>query len=154
MRHPGDVMAIELSKLREQLLSEVRAVRAELSALEASLDPALEQGSVPALKPQLERVFISLRGHELKELELLEPVIRDLDAWGPERAAAMDREREELRALFTHFNGLDAVNQPQRWVDDVKKLIAHLREELETDEKVRLSPELLRDDVIVVDFGG
>jgi hypothetical protein len=147
-------MALEHSKIREVLLSEVAAVRKELSALEALLEPALARGEVPALKPQLERVFLTIRRHELNELQLLEPVIRDLDAWGPVRAAAMDRERDELHALYAHYSKLDPVNEPKRWVDEVKQLIAKVRGELDEEEKDRLSPEILRDDLIRVDFGG
>jgi len=46
----------------------------------------------------------------------------------------MDREREELRELFAHFSGLDPAREPQRWVDEVRKLIHHFRDELADEE--------------------
>jgi hypothetical protein len=70
------------------------------------------------------------------------------------RAEQIDKEHDELDELAVRFSTIDISSEPAKWVQEVQVMIGHLREELDDAEKGRLSPEVLRDDVIVVDFGG
>ena len=149
-------MELKNSEIRELLLRDHESLRAELSKLEVDLTRVTGDGVDGKLKvrAQLDHVLDSLRKHSERSLRLLKPVIVDLDAWGPLRAEQIDKEHEELDALATRFAEIDISSEPKKWVEEVRGMIFHLREELDDAEKGRLSPEVLRDDVIVVDFGG
>lgn len=149
-------MELKHSEIRELLLKDHESLRAELSKLESDLK-RVSAGGVDGkrkVREQLDHVLDSLRKHSERSLRLLKPVIVDLDAWGPLRAEQIDREHEELDVLVVRFSAIDISSEPKKWVEEVKGMICHLREELDDAERGRLSPEVLRDDVIVVDFGG
>jgi hemerythrin-like domain-containing protein len=149
-------MELKNSEIRELLLKDHEALRAALSTLEADLARVATGGAESTVKvrDQLHHVLDVLRAHSERSLRLLKPVIVDLDAWGPLRAEQIDKEHEELHDLATRFASIDVTSDSKRWVEEVKGIIAHLREELAEAEQGRLSPEVLRDDVIRVDFGG
>jgi hypothetical protein len=148
-------MELKNSEIRELLLKDHEALRAELKSLEQGLRRGVaDEGVRRLLREQLERVLESLKAHNERELRLLKPVIVDLDAWGPLRAEQIDKEHEELREIAARFSTIDLGHEPKKWVAEVKALIGHVRDELADAEKTRLSSDLLRDDVIVVDFGG
>jgi hypothetical protein len=144
------------SEIRELLLKDHESLRTQLSTLEADLERVSTGGAgeTRKVREQLDQVLDSLRKHSERSLRLLKPVIVDLDAWGPLRAEQIDKEHEELRDLATRFSAIDLTSAPTTWVEEVTTMIGHLREELDDAERGRLSPEVLRDDVIVVDFGG
>jgi len=148
-------MELKNSEIRELLLKDHEVLRSELAKLEGDLKrPPSSADGKRKLREQLDRLLDTLRKHSERSLRLLKPVIVDLDAWGPLRAEQIDKEHEELNVLATRFAQIDIGSEPKKWVDEVTQVIAHLREELDDAERTRLSPEVLRDDVIVVDFGG
>jgi hypothetical protein len=148
-------MELKNSEIRELLLRDHEVLRSELAKLEADVKRAPTGGDGKRkLQEQLHHVLETLRQHSERSLRLLKPVIVGLDAWGPLRAEQIDKEHEELVDLATRFAQIDIGSDPKKWAHEVRQMIAHLREELDDAERGRLSPEVLRDDVIVVDFGG
>jgi hypothetical protein len=141
-------MSVDLKSLREELVAEVKALRSDLTALEARLtDPPSRD-----YKAALDRFLLAIRKHTLRELQVLEPVLHAVDAWGEVRAEKMDESRA---ALFHHGESFTRLEHTAaNWPSEAQRLLAHLRDELDEDECMRLSPEVLHDELIVVDFGG
>src|SRR5690349_23837042 len=122
-------MDLKNSEIRELLLRDHEALRAELKGLEQGLKRAVaDEGVRRLLREQLERVLESLKAHNEREVRLLKPVIVDLDAWGPLRAEQIDKEHEELREIAARFSTIDLGTEPKKWVEEVKALIGHVRD--------------------------
>jgi hypothetical protein len=99
-----------------------------------------------------------LAEHLAHEDDLLEPVLRTIDAWGEERARRMRDEhaaqREEIdRLRFALAQPLPFAVEP-RLAAAVRRFVERLGGDMAHEERDVLSPELLRDDAISIEFGG
>ncbi len=150
-------MELQNSKIRKIILGEHEGLRHALQTMEAGLEK-VAKGDVEAQKAlhgQLTRLLDTFLRHIEHEERILRPVLKDIDAWGPERLAHMDKEHAGQRVLVTHLAGLFPSATPDQWVTEVRAFVTHLREDMEGEEKDCLDPRLLRDDVISLDtFGG
>ncbi|MBS1148855.1 MAG: hypothetical protein H6Q89_553 [Myxococcaceae bacterium] len=146
-------MELENSKIRRIILAEHDVLRGALRTIEAGLGKVAE-GDVPAqitARSQLKQLLATFLKHIEHEERILRPVLKDIDAWGPERIAAMDSEHKEQRARVEYLSGPLGEAAPTKWVEEVRQFIGHLREDMATEEQDCLDPRLLRDDVIVID---
>jgi hypothetical protein len=95
------------------------------------------------------RLAQALQAHNLCEERLLKGILATVDAWGPARAAIMDErhaaEHHELHTALVHAP-FDAHRVPE--------LLDRLLEHIEHEERSYLGEDVLRDDTIVIDFGG
>ena len=76
--------------------------------------------------------------------------LRDVDAWGEERADELRNEHQEQREVLTYLleRLLDA-SQPQTlMVNDLLNFTAWLRDDMRHEEEMILHEDLLRDDVV------
>jgi len=103
------------------------------------------------------------RGHELHErmsehLEFgdrwLVPVIRELDAWGSERAQQIEEEHRGQRELlcFVLERLEDRAAPVQLLAEQLRSFILSLRDDMHYEEQSILSEELLRDDIVSIDM--
>lgn len=135
--YPGDVHATILRQHAE--------IRARLRGLEAGAAPVCSPLATVYLRVSLFRLAVLLESHLRYEEQELAPRIRDLDAWGAAREAAMLAEHAEQRTRLEHVCFL-AESEPTddaHVVREVSGLVVSLlddmsREELELVELERL----------------
>jgi iron-sulfur cluster repair protein YtfE (RIC family) len=140
------------SKAREELLCQHAALRdllGQATKLAGRVLASAAHGKpdVPDL-PELHRVLARLQAamatHNVTEEALLEPMLRDADAWAPQRIARMMEEHRGEHAVFCDaLVGTDLV-VAARLRDLAEELDAHMMAE----ERTFLSPAVLRDDVL------
>ncbi len=144
---------MENSKIRKIILVEHEGLRGNLTTIEALLDRVAE-GDQPALQnahQQLTNMLQTFLRHIEHEEAILQPVLEKIDAWGPQRKAAMDEEHALQRALVLRLTEINPMNDPAGWARDVRIFAKDLLLDMADEEKTCLSPNVLRDDVVVVD---
>ncbi|MCC6999440.1 MAG: hemerythrin domain-containing protein [Deltaproteobacteria bacterium] len=143
------------SEAREELLSQHAELRRLLSLAATLAGQVLADAAAgtpsPSDLPELHRLLARLQSalsdHNKSEESLLEPMLRDADAWGPQRVARMVEEHKGEHSAFRKaLEGEDL---------DVAARLPELAEELEAhmlaEERTFLSAGVLRDDCIVVE---
>lgn len=146
-------MGIDNSKIRKIILVEHEGLRINLRGIEALLDrvAAGDLEAQAAAQQQLTAMLQSFLRHIEHEEEILQPVLEKIDAWGPQRKAAMEEEHKMQRALVMQLTSVDPSLDPKGWVRDVRVFAQDLLLDMADEEKTCLSPNVLRDDVVVVD---
>jgi hypothetical protein len=140
------------------VLSDHRALRAELERLEALAVEVVAQTPEPArvgdLRTDADGLLARLRDHMRWEEAYLLPALRDADAWGEERALRLVADHSEQRELLGFI--LERLHDKARTdamvVRDVHGLIALLREDMREEEEELLDERVLRDDVVAIDL--
>ena len=146
-------MSIDNSKIRKIILVEHEGLRINIRAIEGLLD-AVEAGDVHARESahqQLNAMLQSFLRHIEHEERLLQPVLAAIDAWGPQRSAAMTEEHKLQRAQVMQLTSVDPAEDPKAWARDVRLFAKDVLLDMIDEEKTCLSPNVLRDDVVVVD---
>jgi hypothetical protein len=89
----------------------------------------------------------------LLEEKILQPVIVQVDAWGPVRVERMIEEHREQRLLLRAVaNDIADERRPSdELADELAWLVETLLHDMEREEKEFLAEDLLRDDGFVVD---
>lgn len=149
---------MELSEIRKLLLeqhAELRAIIAELEAAAKAADDGLA-GAVGQLDATMGKLAKALAAHHATEDEHLATFLPDSDAWGAERAKLL-RERHDA-AHVAMDAGVAAVSAAGATLAaraaSALGLAQTLREHMRVEEKYVLSESVLRDDAILVEFGG
>lgn len=146
-------MSIDNSKIRMIILTEHESLRLSLGKLEALLDP-VAAGDVAARQSaheQLNALMQTFLRHIEHEERILQPVLAVIDAWGPQRKAAMDEEHAMQRELVMQLAAIKPAEDPAAWAREVRIFMKDLLMDMADEEKTCLSPNVLRDDVVVVD---
>lgn len=140
------------SEIRHALLEEHARIRRLLDELEelAQRQAAGEElgRRVPALAGQLAR---TVEAHNAAEEQVLEPLLRTVDAWGPLRIDDMliehVKEHVEIVTALEHVSrgGADA-----EIASTIPQLASVMRAHMAAEERTFLAREVLRDDVITV----
>jgi iron-sulfur cluster repair protein YtfE (RIC family) len=145
--------SIDNAKIRKIILVEHDGLRLSLRAIEDLLDK-VAAGDVEARKSahgQLIALLQTFLRHIEHEERILQPVLAVIDAWGPQRKAAMDEEHAMQRDLVTQLTTIDPAGDPAAWAREVRIFTKDLLMDMADEEKTCLSPNVLRDDVVVVD---
>lgn len=146
-------MSIDNSKIRKIILVEHEGLRISIRAIEELLD-RVDAGDVEARRSahqQLTTMLQTFLRHIEHEERILQPVLAQIDAWGPQRSAAMSEEHKLQRGLVMQLTSVDPAGDPKAWVRDVRIFAKDLLMDMADEEKTCLSPNVLRDDVVVVD---
>lgn len=145
--------SIDNAKIRKIILVEHDGLRLSLRAIEDLLDK-VAAGNVEARKSahaQLIALLQTFLRHIEHEERILEPVLAGIDAWGPQRKASMDEEHAMQRELVNQLTTIDPAGDPAAWAREVRVFTKDLLKDMADEEKTCLSPNVLRDDVVVVD---
>ena len=93
--------------------------------------------------------------HIAHEDVVLRPLLANLDAWARERVDHMDQEHREQREKLQALARLNPTADPAAFTARVHETLQWIRADMAGEEKELLTPEVMRDDIIVVDsFGG
>jgi hypothetical protein len=143
---------MEPSRVREAILeqhADLRERLAELRALAASATGSDEQAAI-ALRESGLQVLAILGSHLDFEDRYLVPALREVDAWGDERADLVTREHAEQREIFHYI--LERLRETQRpsvlLAREVETLVDAILVDMGEEERTMLDEDLLRDDVV------
>jgi Hemerythrin HHE cation binding domain len=143
------------SELRRRILEDHERLRARLLVLEAQAGAVGRTGKSHAgeLRNQASELLLRLRDHMHWEDLHLRPFLLVADAWGQERAEALDRDHREQRELLEFaLERIQAEGHPTAIVvKTIVDLIALLRADMEDEEARVLDPSVVRDDVVGID---
>jgi hypothetical protein len=134
---------MEPKQVRQRILDEHGELRVQLRTLVD--DPTVER---------LREFMARLEAHLGVEDEILEPLLRTIDAWGPERARRLREEhaaqRRELQWIRRHLHApIGAELRP--WL---RRFALRLEHDIEAEERERLSADLLDSGCVRVDLDG
>ena len=94
------------------------------------------------------------REHLAYEDRYLLPIIREIDAWGAERARRIEAEHADQALAIDEIAGAvqdGALARSRAFASRVGELAAALRVDMQHEEREVLSEDLLRDDVVSID---
>lgn len=146
-------MTMDNVKIRKIILVEHEGLRGGLRSIEALIGK-YENGDAAALglaHLELKNFVSGFLRHIEHEERILEPVLATIDAWGPQRKQAMDEEHVMQRELVGRLAKMEPSTDRVSWVREVRTFIADLYKDMAEEERTCLSPNVLRDDVVVVD---
>ena len=146
-------MSIDNSKIRKIIMVEHEGLRISIRAIEGLLDrvAAADKAAIASAHQQLNAMLETFLRHIEHEERILRPVLEVIDAWGPQRRAAMDEEHKLQRALVMQLASSNPGDDPAAWARDVRIFAKDLLLDMADEEKTCLSTSVLRDDVVVVD---
>ncbi|MCA9513042.1 MAG: hemerythrin domain-containing protein [Myxococcota bacterium] len=143
------------NELRERILSDHAQLRRALADLEELSHAALDRGATgrEELRRAGEHFLFQLEEHMRHEDDQLVPLLRTIDAWGPERAHLVEEDHRAQRAqMRVYLDALRRRDAPRAELADLLLEIASwLRRDMDDEEEVTLRPDVLRDDVVGID---
>jgi hemerythrin-like domain-containing protein len=143
------------SEVRRRVLTDHEALRARLEEIEDLVVVVEEGGAERELSLRMRAVeFLdALERHMQWEERHLVPVLRDSDAWGPERVERFHHEHREQREVLRHILAiLGDRDRPATLVArGIRDFAVLMRADMEDEESVFLDPRVVRDDVVAID---
>lgn len=143
-----------LEQVRLDLLAQHEVLRERLFEISALLDEMADGDRTVSLqlKALAQRFASAFLSHVEQEERLLEPLLPTIDAWGPERLAYLKEEHGHQRQLLASFQARIAyVQSSQRLAEVIQALISSVLVDMDNEEADLLTPDLFRDDAIVID---
>jgi len=143
------------SQIRAELLDQHAQIRTLMAEIRRIAERARSGEPVGgALRSGLALLSAAFMEHNAREEELLRPVIPTVDAWGKARAEIMDethvREHDALRQAI-----LGIPHTPREFAGaGVEDLFDRVLKHMEREEETLLADDVLRDDPVVIGFGG
>jgi len=146
------------SEARKKVLDEHAVIREKLDALRGLAD-ALRAGDSGAAK-KLAEGFDDFGTYFLEHLDHEEgwilPWLREIPGFANERIEALLEEHAEQRTSIERIlkRLRSELDDPERLAGDIERFAERLSADMSLEEGLHLSPKVLRDDIIAVDFGG
>jgi hypothetical protein len=143
------------SEIRAELLGQHAKIRAMMDELrELSRRARAGEPVVDLLQAGVTRLAAAIVEHNLREEELLRPIIPTVDAWGAVRAEIMDESHiREHQELWDAVAGL--AHTPSEFAGaGVEELFQRVLEHMEHEEKALLSEDVLHEGTVIVEPGG
>lgn len=147
------------SEIRKRILEEHEQLRALIRQVDAAASKVLEGGNADApttLRQLCGAMHVALSAHLDLEDAVLAPALRETDAFGPDRADELLRQHAEQREILAEALAVakSVTMDPAELARHTKKLIKSLMEDMAHEDRDLLNPHLLRDDPILIEFGG
>jgi hypothetical protein len=136
--------------IRDRISREHVQIRILACTVDADCRRVLDGGSA-RLRDSALALTRALWDHLTVEDRLLVPELRKLDAWGPVRAERIAEEHARQREELANLAQLARSGPSEELAARTRCLIAVLREDMDAEERDLLSPELWREDCVVVD---
>jgi hemerythrin-like domain-containing protein len=146
-------MELSASQVRSIILDEHTVLRDILEEIDQSLGEMTRRvpGAIGRLRASLRTLHDAFLRHLSHEETVLRPLLADVDAWGPARVESMDEEHRAQRAALSQLTRLSLDEDVDRTVESIEQFVQRLRADMDGEESHALSPEVLRDDIIVID---
>ena len=146
-------MELSASQVRSLILDEHAVIRDVLEEIDQTLGEMTRRvpGSVGRLRATLRTLCDTFLRHLNHEEMVLRPLLAEVDAWGPARVEAMDEEHQAQRIAIASLTRLTLEQDLDATVQRVEEFVRRLRTDMDGEERHGLSPDVLRDDIIVID---
>jgi len=146
-------MELNSSQIRELILDEHVGLRDEMEDIASFLaDVAAERAEVATrLHRRLKNFYDAFLKHIAHEDSLLRPVLANIDAWGAVRVEKMDDEHREQRSTIAELLALDPKTNLEGYLASVQAFLTAVKADMAEEEHECLSPDVLRDDTIIID---
>jgi len=143
------------SEIREQVFAQHRALSHLLDGVEVALSRFRRGGGpehIEVLRERGRRLHDRLVEHLAFEDRFLVPTIREIDAWGEERARAIECDHRDQREVLAFLLAqLERRDTPAPVLaEQLFGWVASVREDMEHEEHGVLGADLLRDDVVSI----
>jgi len=143
------------SALREAVLEQHAVLSELLDAVEVAARRVQGgDGSVlQLLRDRGRELHARMSEHLEFEDRCLVPVVRAIDAWGPERAQQIEEEHQDQRELLRFvLERLEDRSAPvQLLAEQLRSFVGAVRDDMQYEERAVLSEAVLRDDVVAID---
>ena len=140
--------------VRERILADHENLRRLIGAIErvAGLIEDGEEDLGDSLRVLMVALFRKLKAHMQYEDDVLQPILRNIDAFGEVRAEQFDREHEEQREQMGDIlhAACDLRAQPREVAGRAREILQRILVDMEYEEREFLDSDLLRDDVIAI----
>jgi hypothetical protein len=140
---------MERDELREKLLGQHRQLRALLASVHEHTARIRSGGgnvAVDALRGVLRELRDATSAHVAEEDATLGPLLPDIDAWGPQRAALMERQHKaEHTALLKAIEAAAVARTPEELVDAADRSAREFVQHIDLEERYAVNGELLND---------
>jgi iron-sulfur cluster repair protein YtfE (RIC family) len=148
---PSEVRTLVLSghTLLRQLLDDIDRL--------ASMELDVPGTGAQNLRARAGELASTLSAHLELEEEILQPILKTIDAWGPVRVERMnaDHANQRERIFDIRRQSADPNFANANLARRLRQLVVDLREDMEWEEREMLHPDLLRDDIVSLkQFGG
>jgi iron-sulfur cluster repair protein YtfE (RIC family) len=146
-------MELDATQVRTIILDEHSMLRDELEDVRALLDEVAAHRSGAALRfhHRMKSFYDAFLKHIAHEDSLLRPVLREIDVWGPARVEKMDDEHRQQRATIAALTSLDPSIDLEGYLGRIRAFVTEVEKDMSAEERECLSPDILRDDTIVID---
>jgi len=146
-------MELSASQVRSLILDEHTVLRDVLEEIDETLGEMTRRvpGSIGRLRATLRTFQDAFLRHLNHEETVLRPLLVDVDAWGPARVEAMDAEHRAQRTAVAELSHIALEEDLDGTVQRIEEFVRRLRADMDGEEHHALSPEVLRDDIIVID---
>ena len=156
--HPTTEPDLSPSEVRARILSEHVFIRSRAEQL-LELIQRVRAGDRSAEQALIQEgcAFLEdLIRHIEHENRVLVPALREIDAWGEVRAdEVLAEHREQVAEARSLIEALaDAFTRASVAADQLEDFLAILATDMASEERLLLSPDLLRDDVVGIDVEG
>jgi iron-sulfur cluster repair protein YtfE (RIC family) len=147
-------MELNASQIRKLILDEHAVLRDELEDISALLrDVAAERAQVAErLQRRMKKFYEAFLKHIAHEDSLLRPVLANIDAWGAVRVDKLDEEHREQRSVIGALTSLEAASNLENYLARTQGFVDSVMADMAAEEHECLSPDILRDDTIVIDY--
>lgn len=155
-RDAFDREALLPSRVRARVLAEHAVLRDLIAVVRAAMARADEgSGTIEALRWEAGCLLASLTRHLDLEDALLAPILREIDAWGPVRAARLAADHAAQRRTIARLkHRIDGMETAPALVGTLRPFTDELMRDMEAEERDLLPADLLRDDIINNTFTG
>lgn len=141
------------SEIREQILAEHRRVLSLLDSTERCARLVAQgRGDAGELR-RLAHVLEEIVGELLdEEGSLLDPELRQLDAFGDQRVGQLERSHRRQRALLANCREVAEAQgvEPRLLGERMLATVEGIRADLQKEQQRFLNAEVLRDDLVIV----
>jgi len=144
------------SAVRQRIVREHADLQAMMSRLEglASEVSSGDRTAVEELRAGARGLYERLRAHIDLEDRILAPALRETAGFGEVREQQLlEHHRAQREELEAHLSALGDLLGPAL-ADRLMVFIAEIRKDIESEDRDLLKPELLKDDLVQVEFAG
>jgi iron-sulfur cluster repair protein YtfE (RIC family) len=141
------------SEVRMRISAEHKQLRRELVTLQTmARAAALDEERTRELCAMLRGFIADFERHLQAEERHLMPLVEEIPAWGPMRAAHMRGEHFMQRTLLQEMHDKAArVDDALAFAIEVDALVLQILADMREEESAVLSADTLRDDVVAID---
>ncbi len=145
-------LKIKPSEVRARVLDEHVQIRAMLAELESLARRALDGDTHGGAQLRVKAIelYRRLDAHMSLEDAFLYPAICDADAWGHVRGERMKEEHVRQRAALCQLAEFESRGDTAALVGALRRLVTDIRDDMCSEERELLNPDILRDDVISI----